>query len=220
VPPSKYQNSESLMYLPRAGSQSAAPEMVLACVVAPVVTEQFAAPPMGEAYTLMFGFTHPRSRGAIRLASADPQVAPLIDPNYLAEEYDRAAYIEALETARAIGAAQALDGWRGAEVLPGAPLATRAEKLTFLEKAAFTHHHPVGTCRMGGDDGAPVDPMLGLRGIAGLHVCDASIIPRITTGPVNAAIVAMAERGADLLMGRAVLAPDLPPKMAEAASVA
>ena len=66
VPPSRYQNSESLMYLPRNG-KTGAPELVLACVIAPVATEQFAAPPFGEAYTLMFGFTHPQSRGTIRL---------------------------------------------------------------------------------------------------------------------------------------------------------
>lgn len=209
--PSKYQNSESLMYLPRAGAKSGrAPEMVLACVTAPVVTEQFAAPPIGEAYTLMFGFTHPKSRGALRLASADPRVAPLIDPNYLAEEYDREVYLEALDTARAVGSARALDDWRAAELLPGASALSRADKLAFLEKAAYTHHHPVGTCRMGSDKAAVVSPNLRVNGIAGLTICDASIIPTITTGPVNAAIVAIAERCADLLRGREPLPPRLP----------
>ncbi len=105
VPPSNYQNSESLMYIARDGA-AGAPELVLACVVAPVTTEQFAPLKLGEAYTLMFGFTHPRSRGALTLASADPDAAPLIDPNYLAEEYDRAVYLEALEQARAVGGTQ------------------------------------------------------------------------------------------------------------------
>lgn len=211
VLPSRYQNSESLMYLRRDGAQAeAAPEMVLACVVAPVVTEQFAAPPFGEAYTLMFGFTHPRSRGSIRLASANPSVAPLIDPNYLAESYDREIYLAAMEAARDVGAARALDGWRAAEVLPGASVLSRADKYAFLEKAAFTHHHPVGTCRMGTGPEAVVGADLKLRGIDGLYVCDASIIPTITTGPVNAAIVAMAERFSDLLRDRLPLAPRRP----------
>jgi pyridoxine 4-oxidase len=214
VPPSQYQNSESLMYLPRNGaahgSKARAPELVLACVIAPVATEQFTAPPYGEAYTVMFGFTHPMSRGTIRLASADPEVPPRIDPNYLAEEYDRDCYLDALETARAIGAAGALSEWRGEEVLPGPGITGTAEKRAFLEKAAFTHHHPVGTCRMGNDADAVVDPMLNVQGIRGLSVCDASVIPSITTGPVNAAIVAIAERTSDLLRGRPPLPPFLP----------
>jgi choline dehydrogenase-like flavoprotein len=209
VPPSKYQNSESLMYIARDGA-AGAPELVLACVVAPVTTEQFSALPLGEAYTIMFGFTHPRSRGGIKLASADPNEAPLIDPNYLAEEYDRAVYLDALEQARAVGAAPALSDWRLDEYLPGPKVGTVAAKRAFLEQAAFTHHHPVGTCRMGRDVDAVVGPDLTLRGLDGLSICDASIMPSITTGPVNAAIVAIAERFSDLLRGRAPLAPYLP----------
>ena len=167
VPPSNYQSSESLMYIERSGDGSA-PELVLACVVLPVTTEQFTAPPPGEAYTLMFGFTKPRSRGTIRLAAPDPKVPPLIDPNYLAEDYDRQAYLDALEMARRVGGATALDDWRAAELLPGGAIQSRMRKLAFLEKAAFTHHHPVGTCRMGIDGAAVVGPDLKLRGMEGL----------------------------------------------------
>jgi pyridoxine 4-oxidase len=209
LPPSKYQNSESLMYIARDGA-AGAPELVLACVTAPVTTEQFTPPRLGEAYTIMFGFTHPRSRGLLKLASADPNTAPLIDPNYLAEAYDRDIYLDALEQARAIGGASALSDWRLDEYLPGPSVTTTAAKRAFLEQAAFTHHHPVGTCRMGTDAAAVVAPDLGVRGIDNLFVCDASIMPAITTGPVNAAIVAIAERFSDLMRGRAPLAPYLP----------
>ena len=209
VPPSKYQNSESLMYLPRNGN-TGAPELVLACVIAPVVTEQFTAPPFGEAYTIMFGFTHPKSRGTIRLASADPKALPLIDPNYLAEDYDRDCYLDALEIARAVGSATALGEWCGEEVLPGPGISGTAAKRDFLEKAAFTHHHPVGTCRMGQGKDAVVDCAMKVQGIEGLSVCDASVIPSITTGPVNAAIVAMAERTSDLLRDKKPLTPFVP----------
>jgi choline dehydrogenase-like flavoprotein len=181
--------------------------MVLACVIAPVTTEQFSAPAYGAAYTIMFGFTHSRSRGTIRLASADPAAPPLIDPNYLAEAYDRDVYLGALERAQAVGHARAFDDWRAEEVLPGPSVKREADRRTFLERAAFTHHHPVGTCRMGGDDQAVVSPDLKLRGMEGLYVCDASVLPSITTGPVNAAIIAIAERFSDLLRGKAPLAP-------------
>jgi choline dehydrogenase-like flavoprotein len=197
------------MYIPRAGAKGA-PELVLACVIAPVTTEQFTPPPMSEAYTIMFGFTHPRSRGSVKLASADSSAAPLIDPNYLAEEFDRAAYLDALEQARAVGGAGALSDWRLEEYLPGSAVNTIAGKRAFLEQAAFTHHHPVGTCRMGRDVDSVVGPDLKLRGFDNLYVCDASVMPSITTGPVNAAVVAIAERFSDLLRGRTPLSPYVP----------
>jgi choline dehydrogenase-like flavoprotein len=209
VPPSQYQNSESLMYIARR-ENGAAPEMVLACVIAPVTTEQFTGPAYGEAYTIMFGFTHPRSRGTIKLASAHPSAPPLIDPNYLAEAYDRDIYLDAMERAQAVGHADAMADWRAEEVLPGPAMKSTADRRAFLEKAAFTHHHPVGTCRMGIDDAAVVGPDLKLRGMEGLYVCDASILPSITTGPVNAAIIAIAERFSDLLRGKAPLTPTNP----------
>lgn len=218
VPPSRYQHSESLMYLPRDGAAAGtAPELVLACVVLPVVTECFPRPAAGEAYTIMYGFTHPRSRGSIRLASADPNVAPLIDPNYLAEAYDRDVYLAALDTARDLGHGKDLADWRDSEILPGPGCQSVEDRRAFLAQAAFTHHHPVGTCRMGSEDDADavVGPDLRLRGLEGLYVIDASVIPSITTGPVNAAIIAIAERASDLLRGRQALQPSEPGHLPE-----
>jgi pyridoxine 4-oxidase len=155
----------------------------------------------------MFGFTRPKSRGTIRLASADAMVPPLIDPNYLSEAYDRTVYLEALEAAQSLGATKALATWRESELLPGPDIRTKAERLQFLGRTAYTHHHPVGTCRIGVDADAVVGPDLQVRGIGGLYVVDASVMPTITTGPTNAAIVAMAERASDLLRGWPPLAP-------------
>jgi len=200
VPPSRWQHSESLLYLPHGPGP--APGLALACVVVPVTTERFAAPPPGEAYTLMAGFTHPRSRGSLRLRSADPREPPLIDPRYLAEAADREAYLAALEAAQALGASAAFAAWRAEELLPGPACRSRKERLRFLAQAAYTHHHPVGTCRMGDDEAAVVDARLAVRGFEGLAVVDASVFPDLTTGPPNAAIVALAERAADLLAGR------------------
>ncbi|MHA1565487.1 MAG: GMC family oxidoreductase, partial [Alphaproteobacteria bacterium] len=213
--PSRYQHSESLMYVARPGG-TAAPELVLACVLAPSVTEAFAAPPMGSAYTLIYGFTNPRSRGRLWLASADPDTPPLIDPNYLSAPYDREVYLEALALARSVGASGALDDWRAEELLPAPHVTTMQQRQSFIQHAAATHHHPVGTCAMGIDDQAVVGPDLAVRGITGLYVVDASIMPRITTGPVNAAIIAIAERAGDLIAGRQPLPPAPAPAPAPA----
>ncbi|MFO1067808.1 MAG: GMC family oxidoreductase N-terminal domain-containing protein [Geminicoccaceae bacterium] len=195
VPPSRLQHSESLMYLHADDPARAdgSPDMVLACVVLPVVSEQFTAPPAGEAYTLLFGVTHPTSRG--RLALTGPSLAdpPLIDPAYLQTEHDRRQFRAALRVARAVGQARPLDAWRDAELLPGPDVTDDGALDAFIARAAGTHHHPVGTCRMGGDADAVVDGDLRLHGLDNVHVVDASVIPRITAGPVNAAVTAIAE---------------------------
>ncbi len=213
VPLSRYQHSESLLYLEHG--RGPAPELVVACVAVPVATDAFdpaeiALPPVGEGYTLMFGFTHPAARGSVTLAGADPATPPRIDPRYLSEARDRDLYLSALDWAQALGGSSALDTWRAEEVLPGRDCATRERRLAFLARAAHTHHHPVGTCRMGMDGEAVVDPALRLHGIDNLHIVDASVFPAITTGPVNAAVIALAERASDLLRGRAPLAARVP----------
>lgn len=199
VPPSKYQHSESLAYLaPDAQGQ---PQVAVACVAVPVVSEMFASVEIGSAYTLMFGVCHPNSRGRLRLASTDPTAKPMLDPAYLSAPDDRARSLEALDWARRLGAASAFADWRAEELLPTpTDLSSDAARLAFVEKAAFTHHHPVGTCRMGD----VVDATLAVNGAEGLYVVDASVFPSITTGPVNATVIALAERAAELLPAQGV----------------
>ncbi len=204
VPMSATQHSESLTYIHADGQDAQeAPELVVGIVTLPVVSDAFAARPVpgiGSAYTLMFGITHPRSRGRLALSSAAPSAPPVIDPAYLSAPEDRAHFLQALDWARRLGAAEAYAPWRAEEVLPRADdLQDAAARLAFVEAAAFTHHHPVGTCRMGADGAAPVGPDLAVKGVQGLHVVDGAILPGLTTGPVNAAIVAVAERASDLL---------------------
>lgn len=205
VPPTGTQHSESLTYI-HANEQTAdqAPELVVGCVTLPIVSDALQhdvrAPGAGSGYTLMFGITHPRSRGRLRITSSNLDAKPSIDPAYLSHETDRMHFIEALDWARALGATQAYAPWRAAEILPSAAhLADQAAKLDFIEKVAFTHHHPIGTCQMGSAKGAVLSSDLTIKGVPGLWVCDGSILPSLTTGPVNAAIVAVAERAADLL---------------------
>ena len=206
VPPSRYQHSESLLYA-RLADHDGAPELVVACVLLPAVTECFDAPAVGAAYTLMFGFTHPASRGVVRLVSDDPDSSPLIDPAYLSAPQDLTMFAAALDLARRIGGAKALAEWRQSELLPGPSVKTDQGRCDFLRRAAHTHHHPVGTCRIGTGSGAVVGPDLKLRGTDGLYVVDGSVMPSLTTGPVNAAIVAIAERASDIIQSRAPLAP-------------
>lgn len=205
VPPTGTQHSESLTYI-HAKEQSVdqAPELVVGCVTVPIVSDELQheiqALEVGSAYTLMFGITHPRSKGRLRITSADLDAKPIIDPAYLSHESDRMHFIEALDWARALGASQPYALWRAAEILPSADhMANQAAKLEFIEKAAFTHHHPIGTCQMGTAKDAVVSSDLTIKGVPGLWVCDGSILPSLTTGPVNATIVAVAERAADLL---------------------
>ena len=205
LPPTSTQHSESLTYIHARGQASEeAPDLVVACVTLPVVSETLApsirVPAPGEGYTLLFGITHPRSRGHLTIASADLQAKPVIDPAYLSAPQDRLLFLEALDWARRLGASDAYAPWRGEELLPRpGDLTSREARLSFIEQAVVTHHHPVGTCRMGTDPAAVVRPDLSVTGVPGLYVVDASILPCLTTGPVNAAIVAVAERASDLL---------------------
>jgi pyridoxine 4-oxidase len=191
VAPSRLQHSESLMYLHSDDPTRAegAPDVVLACVVLPVVTEAFARPEAGAAYTIMCGVTHPTSRGAIRPGGPSVAEAPIIDPAYLSTEHDRRIFRAALRLARRVGRAAPLAEWNDGEILPGPGVEADADLDAFLAWAAMTHHHPVGSCSLG----PVVDGSLQVRGIDGLFVVDASIIPSITSGPVNAAVIAIAE---------------------------
>ena len=119
----------------------------------------------------------PQSRGEIRLASADPLQPPIIDPNYLASDYDLKVLIEGIRRGRDMLAAPAFKPWLGEERLPGAAQQSDAEIEAFIRATAETEYHPVGTCKMGNDAMAVVDDGCGVRGIEGLRVIDASIMP-------------------------------------------
>lgn len=141
----------------------------------------------------------PESRGTIRLRSADPSAQPLIDPCYLSAPEDIACLRRGLGVVRAIAGQTALDGWRGAEITPGDSVRGDAEVDGWIRASAATAFHPVGTCRMGGDDEAVVTPALRVRGVEGLRVADASIMPRVPGGNTNAAAIMIGEKAADLI---------------------
>jgi pyridoxine 4-oxidase len=198
VPPSRLQHSESLLYVNDAGGP--APDIVTTCVLLPAVSDVFARPEAGTCFTLMFGVCHPRSRGRIALGGPGPLDPPVIDPAYLSAEEDRERFRAALSLARRVAGGAALDEWREEELLPGSEVQDDRDVDAFIARAAVTHHHPVGTCAMGRDPLASVvGGDLRVHGVEGLAVADASVMPVITTGPIHAAILAIAERAAELI---------------------
>ncbi len=161
--------------------------------------------------TLNSAFLRPRSRGTVRLASADPKAAPLIDPNYWADPYDRACAIQGLRVAREILRQPALRPFILAERLPGDGLTSDEQLAEYAFRSAKTDHHPAGTCAMGSGPDAVTTPDLRLRGIEGLRVVDASVMPFVPSCNTNAPTIMVAEKAADMILGKPPLAPaDLP----------
>lgn len=150
----------------------------------------------------------PESRGFISLKSPDPLAAPLIQPNYLEADEDLRALREGVKIARDVFAQRAFDPYRGPELMPGAHVRNGDEIDTFIRKTAETIYHPVGTAKMGTDSDSVVDPQLRVRGVEGLRVVDASVMPTLVSGNTNAPAIMIAERASDLILGRAVLPPD------------
>ena len=163
----------------------------------------------GSGITLNSAPVRPKSRGTVRLASADPAEAPLIDPNYWAEPDDLDLSLRGLEIARELLRQPALAPYLRHEILPRPGMTSREDLFDYACKMAKTDHHPVGTCRMGMGKGAVVDTELRLHGIKGLRVCDASIMPVINASNTNAPVIMIAEKAADMIRGL----PPLPPQM-------
>lgn len=146
----------------------------------------------------------PESRGQVRLSGSDPSAVPAIVHNWLEAEADQGLSLKAMRLARALVGARALADLVEAEVWPGADLQSERELLDYARAYGNTAYHPVGTCRMGIDSGAVVGPDLLVRGIAGLRVIDASVMPRLVSGNTNAAAIMIGEKGADLVLGSTV----------------
>jgi choline dehydrogenase len=145
----------------------------------------------------------PRSRGEVALLSPDPAAAPAIRPNYLSVPADQEVALEAVALTRRICAAPAFATYEPEEFRPGAAITEPAELLAAIGRISTTIFHPVGTCRMGVDDDAVVDGALRVRGLAGLRVADASVMPTITSGNTNAPTTMIAEKAADLILADA-----------------
>jgi choline dehydrogenase-like flavoprotein len=194
VPRSHYNHADALLYVPQSDPNES-PNLMVMCLSLPFVLPsvgKLAAP----AYVLVPCLMRPQSRGSVRLASADPRAPAQIDPNYLAEPADLALLADGVVLARELGAAAAFGDWRAREAYPGPSGANLANRRRFVLRAANSFHHPAGTCRIG----AVVDTNLRVKGVAGLRVIDASVLPGIPQAMINAATIAVAEKASDLVL--------------------
>jgi choline dehydrogenase len=150
----------------------------------------------------------PESRGYISLKSADPFIAPVIQPNYLAAEEDRRALREGVRLTREVFAQAAFDAYRGPELMPGAHVQKDEQIDAFIRRTAETIYHPVGSAKMGKGADAVVDAQLRVYGVDGLRVVDASVMPDLVSGNTNAPTIMIAEKASDMMLGRPPLAPE------------
>jgi choline oxidase len=145
--------------------------------------------------------THARSRGTVRLRSRDFRDKPRVDPRYFTDPYDMRVMVEGIKLARRIVEQPAMREWAGAELYPGPDVRTDEEIADYITKTHNTVYHPTGTVRMGADDDAssPLDARLRVKGVSGLRVADASVMPEITTVNPNITVMMIGERCADFL---------------------
>lgn len=191
-PQSAFATSAAMIPLPDEGPAAAVQALLY------LVGLEGGRPMAQPAASVTTALLTPRSRGSLRLASADPSDAPVVDPGYFSDPGDVPRLRAGVEKVREIMAARAWNGVRGRELLPGSGVHGR-ELDEWIVATASTQWHPVGTCRMGTDGSSVVDPELRVRGVHNLRVVDASVMPRLPRGNTQAPTIMIAERGADLL---------------------
>jgi choline dehydrogenase len=185
-----------------------APDLMYGCIAGPIA-DQGLKPPRERRITMLVTDLEPRSRGRITLESADPRAKPLIDPGYLSDPADIDVLVAGVREVRQIMAQAPLADMARGEDVPGPEVTGDDALRAWVRSNVHSMFHPTSSCAMGGADTAACDPELRVRGVAGVRVVDASVMPAIPHGPPVAPIVALAERAADLIQGKAPLARGL-----------
>jgi choline dehydrogenase len=165
----------------------------------------------GHGFHVFMSHGKPLSRGTVRLRSNEPKDPPKLLFNYLDDEYDKRAMRNGTKLTREIIAQPAFDPFRGPEIRPGADVSNDDDLDAWIAENAGTSYHPCGTCRMGSDEGAVVDPQTRVHGLSGLRVVDSSIMPFITNANLNAPTIMIGEKAADLILGNEPLPPSNAP---------
>jgi 4-pyridoxate dehydrogenase len=160
-----------------------------------------AKPPWKDGFGCRAVLLHPESRGHVELRSSDPKELVALHQNFLATDKDREILREGFKRARELVRQSALDEYRGEEAAPGANVVSDDAIDAHIRATGTTVHHPCGTCRMGADEGSVVDGELKVRGVNNLRVIDASVMPDLISGNIHAAVLMIAEKGADLVLG-------------------
>ncbi|MFD0133962.1 GMC family oxidoreductase [Streptomyces sp. NPDC127159] len=203
IPPGVNSHAETIG-LVRSDPALTAPDIQLQVMeipyYAPALPPRLSTP--GQAFSVTFCAATPRSRGTVRLTGASPGSPPRLDPNYYGDPHDVEVMAAALRWARELGRSAPLAPWRGAEVLPGPAVHEDDPRSIrdYLYKSLRTYSHQVGTCRIGADDMAVVDADLRVRGVEGLRVGDASVMPSLVSANTVASVYGIAERAADLIL--------------------
>jgi choline dehydrogenase len=200
LPMSSYNNGEICAAV-RSGLPGEYPDLHLFPILLPLAPAGHQPPPAGG-YALVAAAVAPASRGSVRLVSPAPQTPPLIDPGFLSDGRDLDRLEAGLAMIRQAAAGAAFSDVRQAEVWPGPDVRTSAGLRDYIRRTVGSYYHPAGTCQMGADAGAVVDPELRVRGVTGLRVADASVMPVIPNAHPNATVLAIAERAAELISGR------------------
>ena len=190
---------EAGLFLHTENKPDAAPNLQFHFGVLLWVQPEFARP--GSGFSIVPCLLHPQSRGSVSLRSSSPNDSPIIRMNYLQSEEDLQVLVEAIKIARNLANSGAFDDYLGEEVAPGVNVTSDEDIKAYIRQNSDSLYHPVGTCKMGTDTMAVVDAQLRVRGVEGLRVVDASIMPTLTSGNTNAPTIMIGEKAADLIKG-------------------
>jgi 4-pyridoxate dehydrogenase len=178
------------------------PDVQILFTAAPLGAWPYMAPfkkPFADGFAMRIVAIQPESRGHVALASADPAAAPRIHQNFLSAPADWASLRAGFRIARDLAARSPMRPFIAAEFFPGPACETDEQVDAHIRNTSITVHHPAGTCRMGADPGSVVDPALRVRGVEALRVVDASVMPDLVCGNINAAVLMIAEKASDLI---------------------